>query len=175
MRNEAKIAFVKWVGPHKLFAPFGVNDPTKRRELDDTEAIKLFDKAYHHHNLDELITNAEVCDHEKAYNRIKANHRKFFDKAAMHREFRYLDLDFIAQIQPQSNEVMQIWPVKDHDPDPRMIFIWFETAQAREHFEQIAKRFHYEKGSDLAKDLIDDFIHKVSRKKHDLDDDDIPF
>ncbi len=177
MGNDAKIAFVKWVGPHKFFKPFNKDDPARRQKLNDEDAIGLFEEVYEFHKLQQRIEEAQLCDSEKAKDRIKASHRKYFDINALHREFRYLDLDFIVQIDPNTNDVTQIWPVKDSDPDPRILWIQFEPAEDKELFNQIAERFNYEGGYDLAKELIDDFVRKVNRPKRarDWDDEDIPF
>jgi len=162
--DKYKILYVKMLGPNKLFATFDLDDQAKRKQLTDTDAIALFNRAWDHHNLGQYVVNAEVIEPDKALERLSSAFKEHFKRNQQHREFRHqrLNLEFIAQLKPGDNDhqLTQLWPIKSTDYDPRMLPVWFDDVDQKKQFDALAGLLQMRSGSDLAKELLLDFMRK---------------
>lgn len=162
--DKYKTLYVKTLGPNKLFAAFDLDDQAKRKQLSDADAIALFNRAWSHHGLEQYLVNAEVIEPDKALERLSSAYKEHFRRDQEHREFRHqrLNLEFIAQLKSadKGHQLTQLWPIKSTDYDPRMLPVWFDDADQKKQFDALAGLLQKRNGSDLAKEILLDFMRK---------------
>jgi hypothetical protein len=151
--NNKQKAFHARYGYNPIFGM----DVDKRERLTDSQAVDLFDSVWEK-ALRAAIENAETCMLEHAQHKLKNNEKSFLDSKQEQREFVLKDGVFIAQLREQRDsmelEVTQLWFVRSSNPDPRTLYVRFDTQSQRERFREFAKSKGFHEDRDLGKLLL---------------------
>jgi hypothetical protein len=107
-------------------------DYDKRKAMNDEQLVALFDRAWGA-GLEHAVTHDSLpCDYEVARARLKDRQREFLRSDEEHRQFRYQEMEFIAQLKPTGKagkELTQLWKVQSGDDYPKTIFVTFGTGR----------------------------------------------
>ncbi len=156
VQQDTKVRTAK-SGPVRTFG-----DYDKRKAMDDQQLIALFDRAWSA-GLEHAVTHDSLpCDYEVARARLKDRQREFLYRDQEHRQFRYQEMEFIAQLKPTGKvgkELTQLWKVQSGDDYPKTIFVTFVSVEERQRFGEIAAKLGWH-DEQLALSILRDFMAK---------------
>jgi hypothetical protein len=155
VKGNTKILIAK-SGPVRTFG-----DYDGRKKMQPEELVRLFDNAWAS-GLDAAIARSQPCELEVARGRLKGDQRNHLRSSEEQRQFRYQEMEFIAQLKPAGgtgHELTQLWKVQSGDDYPKTIFVTFETVQQRQRFKDIAARLGLPE-EPLALSILLDFMSK---------------
>lgn len=118
-------------------APKHMFDKKKDVEISHEVALRKFTRHWRNGMQTEVI-NVTVCATDVAWEQLELDDdynlkkRRHFKRDQEHRQFRYHNMSFIAQI--DDRVVNQIWFVPSRDYDPLKICVTFKNEQAKERF-----------------------------------------
>lgn len=152
---ETKIRIAR-IGPVRTFGDYDA-----RKAMTDTEISAVFDNAWEG-GLHNAVARSLPCEYEVAHARLKGRQQEFLDSRDEQRQFRFQDMEFIAQLRligSATKELTQLWKVQSGDDYPKTIFVTFATVQERQRFKTIAETLHL-LDEQLAVSLLRDFMAK---------------
>jgi hypothetical protein len=157
--KDAKTRIAR-AGAVRIFGDFD-----ERKTMNEQDLVRLFDNAWSS-GLDSAVAQSLECEYKVAYSRLKERHRDFLDPSEEQRQFRYQEMEFIAQLRStgkSSKELTQLWRVQSGDDRPKTIFVTFESVPERQEFRSIAEKLGWH-DEELALSLLRDFMSKFENK-----------
>ena len=159
VKNDTKIRIAK-SGPVRTFG-----DYDQRKQMTDEQLIEVFDHAWSL-GLERVLSSKSLpCDFEVARVRLKERQQEFLDIYQEQRQFRYQEMEYIAQLTPSDtgdNMLTQLWKVQSGDDYPKTLFVTFPTVEERKHFEVLANELGWG-DEQLGLALLQDFMGKHER------------
>jgi hypothetical protein len=155
--NDYTKVFLAQKGPASVFG----RDVDTRESLSRADAIALFDRIWNS-TLEREVQQAPRCSTESVVERVFDKAKPRVKKSAEHREFRIANCLFIAQL-PLPDECDELWFISSSSPDPRTLYVNFESVPERDEFRHVASQFGWDDQA-LALELLRDFVRKVCRR-----------
>ncbi len=150
-------------------APLRLVDKRKDETIEKSEALKKFN-AHWENGMHEAIQKAEDVTPEHSWQQLELDEnynvrkRKFFDRSARHREFRYEAMTFIVQMNA-SGVVNQIWFVPSRDYDPLKICVTFPTEESKQRFLSLSDSSD-KYGNKLLEKIVKEYMAKHNQSWH---------
>ena len=156
--SVTKARIVKY-GPVRTFV-----DYDKRQRMNESEMISVFDQAWNA-GLQGAVGRSHPCTIDVARPKLKENFRSFLDPRQEQRQFRYQEMDFIAQLKQISEgeqELTQLWKIQSGDDHPKTLWVTFDSIEERQEFAAVAQRLGWN-DEELGLELLRDFMRKIQR------------
>jgi len=147
-------------GPTKVFGM----DVDAREHLTNDEAVAWFDRIWDSH-LQRAVENASPCDIDFVRSKVPHYSQNFIDNAARHREFTLANCFFICQL-PDLQTCDQLWFIPSASPDPRTLYVKFESVPVKEAFDELARSLGWAKPEELGEKILLDFLESTTRKSY---------
>jgi hypothetical protein len=161
---KARLAKASYSIPNKLLQE---EEAAKRKSMTDEELIRIFDLVWIKY-LNSAVETSDNCEIMEVRKKLPKRYEYYIDDNQEHRTFRLqeFNLDFIAQLKrlsDQKHELTQLWFIESRDYSPTCIPIYFANIEEKNHFKRIADELYWD-ASELALELIRDFMKKVGRR-----------
>ncbi|MBD2256666.1 hypothetical protein [Pseudanabaena sp. FACHB-2040] len=156
--NDWTKTYMARKGPSKVFG----FDVDTRESLDSGQATEHFDKIWED-SLSSLVKHGLPCSPESVRMRLSESASGRVKDSCEHREIKVNGCLFIAQLRT-SNECDELWYVSSSSPDPRTLYITFDTVVERKAFEKIADSLGLD-DKELGLELVRDFMNKFRNRK----------
>jgi hypothetical protein len=156
--SVTKARIVKY-GPVRTFG-----DYDKRQRMSEGEMIAVFDQAWDA-GLQGAVNRSHPCTIDVARPKLKENFRSFLDPRQEQRQFRYQEMDFIAQlkrISESEQELTQLWKIQSGDDHPKTLWVTFDSIEERQEFAAVAHGLGWD-DEELGLELLRDFMTKIKR------------
>lgn len=157
----------------KIFnARFGYNkvfglDVDARKAFTEPQAIQRFDEAWER-CLHDAVEHAEPISADEARALLKkSKSADFVRDNEEQRQFWLISGLFIAQLKAidgNSTELTQLWFIPSSNPDPRTLYITFESVEAKKAFCAVATETGWD-SEELGKHLLLQFMETIKHSK----------
>jgi hypothetical protein len=157
----------------KIFnARFGYNrvfglDVDERKAFSEPQAIERFDKVWED-RLHDAVEHAEQISADDARGLLKKTKSAGFVRDDEQQRRFWLESGlFIAQLKDigdKSSELTQLWFIPSSNPDPRTLYVTFESVEVKQAFCDVAHETGWEP-EELGKHLLLQFMETIRHLK----------